>query len=114
MAMTEEGVTVVDSQAMGEAVNSYKKEITSIQNIMQAMKSIQAALSAANIFTGGAASTMITAIGAYITALDGATGSLNGVVKILEDKITKYNEAEKNAAATADTIEPVSWPDDIV
>ena len=114
MAVTEEGVTVVDSQAMGEAVNSYKKNVTEIQNIMQAMKGIQTALSAANIFTGGAASTMITAIGAYVTALEGATGSLNGVIKILEGKIAKYNEAEKNAAAEANSIEPVSWPDDVV
>lgn len=110
---SENGVTIVDFQSMNEAVNSYKKDVSSIQNIMQVMKGIQTALSASNIFTGGAATTMITAIGAYITALEGATGSLNGVIKLLEDKLTKYQEANKQAEAAANAIEMPTWSEDM-
>ncbi len=107
--MTENGVTVVDFAAMSEAVNTYKQKTTAIQNIMQALKTVQTALSAANIFTGGAASSMIAAIGSYITALEGATTSLNGLVKLLEDKMTKYQQANKQAEAVANAIEAPQW-----
>ena len=105
--MTENGVTVVDFAAMSEAISGYKQKVNGIQSIMQAMQAIQAALSAANIFTGGAASSMIATIGAYVKALEGA--SLSGVVKLLEDKLAKYQEADKKAAAVAESIETAQW-----
>ena len=75
----------------------------------QAMQGIQTALSVANIFSGGAASSMIATIGTYIKALEGAMGSLNGVVKLLEDKMAKYEQADKAAAAVAENIEQAQW-----
>ena len=36
-------------------------------------------------------------------------GSLNGVVKLLEDKMAKYEQADKAAAAVADNIEQAQW-----
>ncbi len=107
--MTENGVTVVDFAAMSEAISGYKQKVNGIQSIMQAMQAIQAALSAANIFTGGAASSMIATIGAYVKALEGAMTSLSGVVKLLEDKLAKYQEADKKAAAVAESIETAQW-----
>ncbi len=107
--MTENGVTIVDFAAMSEAVNGYKQKTNTLQTIMQALQGVQAALSAANIFTGGAASSMIATIGAYIKAIEAAINSLNSVVKLLEDKLTKYQEADKKAAAVAESIELPSW-----
>lgn len=107
--MAENETTIVDFAAMGEAINSYKQKVTSVTSIMQAMQGIQTALSVANIFSGGAATTMIATIGAYVKALEGAIGSLNGVVKMLEDKMQKYEEADKAAAAVADAVEAPQW-----
>lgn len=107
--MAENETTIVDFAAMAEAIGGYKQKVTGIQGIMQAMQSIQAALSAANIFTGGAATSMIATIGTYIKALDGAIGSLNGVVKLLEDKMEKYEAADKAAEAVANGIEQAQW-----
>lgn len=107
--MAENETTIVDFAAMSEAIGSYKQKVTSIQGIMQAMQGIQTALQAANIFTGGAASSMIATIGTYIKALEGATTSLNGVVKLLEDKMQKYEQADKAATDIANNIETAQW-----
>lgn len=107
--MAENETTIVDFAAMSEAISNYKQKVTSIQGIMQAMQTIQTALSAANIFTGGAATSMIATIGSYIKALEGAMGSLNGVVKLLEDKMQKYEAADKAAEGIANNIEQAQW-----
>ena len=107
--MAENETTIVDFAAMGEAIGNYKQKVTDIQGIMQAMQGIQTALAVASIFSGGAASTMIATIGTYTKALEGAMGSLNGVVKLLEDKMAKYEQADKAAAAVADNIEQAQW-----
>lgn len=107
--MADNETTIVDFAAMGEAISNYKQKVTAIQGIMQAMQGIQTALQAANIFTGGAASSMIATIGSYIKALEGAMGSLNGVVKLLEDKMQKYDAADKAASEIANNVETAQW-----
>lgn len=103
------GTTIVDFQAMTEAISSYKQKVTSITDITQALQAISKALSAANIFTGGAATAFIQSIETTIQAMNGSITSLNGIIQMLQGKLDAYQAADKAAASIADSIEKAQW-----
>lgn len=104
-----DGTTIVDFQAMAEAISSYTQKVNSITNIMQALQAISKALSAANIFTGGAATAFIASINSTVAALEGAITSLNAIISMLQGKLDAYQAADKAAASIADAIEQAQW-----
>lgn len=105
----ESGTTIVDFQAMAEAISGYKQKVNSITEIMQALQAISKALQAANIFTGGAATAFIQAIEQTVTAMNAAIQSLNAIINMLQGKLDSYQAADKQAQSIAAGIEKAQW-----
>ena len=107
--MTESGVTIVDFNAMSEAISQYKTKVSSLQNIVSALQGIQTALQVANVFTGGAAEAIIQAIKNYISTTNKAIENLNQVIQQLQSKLEAYQQAHQEALNIANTVETAQW-----
>ena len=109
--MTESGVTIVDFNAMSEAINGYRQNVSNINTILTALQAVQKALAVGNVFTGGAATTVLEAINTYIGVLNKATESLNGLIQVLQSKLESYQQADQQAQSIAASIEQAQWAD---
>lgn len=105
--------TVVDFEAMASAIASYQEKVKHIQAIIQSLEGIATALGVANVFSGGAASTFLTAVASTISAMNEAMNALNAIIQGLQGKLDTYQAADKAAAsiASAVKIEAPVWSD---
>ena len=108
--MTETGVTIVDFEAMTQAISAYQQKSSAISGIVQALQATQAALSAANVFTGGAATSVMEAIATYINVLNQAIDKLDALEAqygdpLPQDKLDEFlASVDKRRANTADPV----------
>jgi uncharacterized protein YukE len=109
--MTDAGVTIVDFGAMAEAVAQYHQKVAAITGILEAVTTVQRSLSAANFFTGGAASSVLAAIQGYIQVMQQALENLNAIIDFLQGKLDAYQAAHNQAVQIAGAIEQAQWAD---
>lgn len=113
MADSNTGTTIVDFEAMSSAIASYQEKVKHIESIIQSLEAIAAALGVANVFSGGAASTFLTAVASTIKAMHEAMNALNAIIQGLQGKLDSYQAADKAAASIANAIkiEAPVWSD---
>ena len=113
MADTTSGTTVVDFEAMAAAIAAYQEKVKHIESITQSLSAIATALGVANVFSGGAASTFLTAVASTIKAMNEAMVALNAIIQGLQGKLDTYQAADKAAASIANgiQIEKAQWSD---
>ncbi len=107
--MTETGVTIIDFNAMSEAISTYQQKVSSLNSVLQTMQAIQKALEVANIFSGGAATIVIEAIKKYISSLNSSIENLNQIIQQLQKKLESYQQAHQQAVNLANSIEQAQW-----
>ena len=102
-------VTIVDFGLMQSAIDGYKKVSQQIQAIIDAYQAILKALQVAQVFTGGAASTMIATINTYVQAMNQAKQNLDELVNVLSTKLENYQAADKQAQSIASGAQQAVW-----
>jgi len=107
--MADSDITIVDFQAMTEAISSYTTKVTHITNIMNSLSAISKALAVGNIFTGGAATSFIAAIETTVETMNEAISALNLLIQMLQGKLDAYTAADKAASMAANAIEKAQW-----
>lgn len=109
--MTETGVTIIDFNAMSEAISTYQQKVSQLNSVLQTMQTIQKVLEVASIFSGGAAQAIVEAIKKYISSLNSAIENLNQVIQQLQQKLENYQQAHQQALNAANSIEQAQWAD---
>ena len=103
------GTTIVDFQAMSEAISSFKTGVNNMNTIVTALRAAAKALTAANVFSGGAASAFIAALESEATATEAASTSLDAIVNMLSQKLETYKTKNQEAQAIAENIQQAQW-----
>ena len=102
-------VTIVDFGLMSQAIEGYQRVSKNIQTIIDAYQAILKVLQAAQVFTGGAASSVIAAVQAYIEAMNQAKANLDELVKVLSQKLENYKAADQQAQSIASGVQTAQW-----
>ena len=109
--MTSSGVTVIDFNEMQSAIQAYRQKSQQIMQIIEAVEKILSALQMANVFSGGAASSVIAAFKQYKQVLQLAKANLDKLIDLLEGKLTNYQNAHTQANSIAGSIQQAQWND---
>lgn len=102
-------VTIVDFGMMSEAIQRYQNTVKTIQGIIEAYQAIMKALQVAQVFTGGAASTVLAAVQQYINVMNDALANLNEIIQALQTKLDNYQAAHQEATNIASSIQQATW-----
>ena len=102
-------VTIVDFGLMSEAIQRYQKTVQMIQACIEAYQAIIKALQAAQVFTGGAATAMLTTIQTYVNAMQQALDNLNELINVLQQKLENYQQADTQAKNIASGAQQAVW-----
>ena len=102
-------VTIVDFGLMQQAIEGYKKVSNNIQAIIDVYQAILSALRVAQVFTGGAATSMIETIQTMVKAMDDAKANLDQLVATLSQKLENYQAADAQAQQIASGAQQAVW-----